>query len=85
MKYEVIVELKKEVLDTEGQTISNTLKRLGFDELEDIKVSKRFVLTFKDNTQKPINDIIATISKQYLSNPISENYIIHEITENENK
>jgi phosphoribosylformylglycinamidine synthase len=49
MKYEVVVELKEEVLDTQGRAIQQTLQRLGHEQLKSVKVSKRFVLEVEGN------------------------------------
>ena len=51
MKYEVVVQLKKEILDPEGRAINSSLGQEGFSGLTGVRVSKRFVLNFKEEEQ----------------------------------
>ena len=79
MNFEVIVQLKKEVLDPEGRAIQESLGRLGFRALTGAKVSKRYVLTIDEPAAKAAATI-DQIAKEYLANPVSETYEIREIS-----
>lgn len=74
MTYEVIVELKKEVLDAEGRAIKESLNRLGYQALSGVKVSKRFVIELEADEAKA-NEI----ANEFLANPVSENYTIRKL------
>ena len=78
MQYEVIVQLKKEVLDPEGRAIRETLGRLGFDALGDVEVSKRYVLDIKDGSDNP-EALAETLAKEYLANPVAETYQVRKL------
>ncbi len=75
MNYEVIVQLKKEVLDPEGRAIQETLSRLGFSGLKQVTVSKRYVLEVAEGNDRAIEDI----AREYLANPVSETFQIRKL------
>ena len=78
MRYEICVELKPEVLDTEGRAIQESLRRLGHKDLSSLKVTKRFVVEFDNKCSDP-EKVAEKIAHDYLANPISEQYQIKRI------
>jgi phosphoribosylformylglycinamidine synthase len=74
--YEVIVELKPEVLDAEGRAIAESLQRLGHKNLCTVKVSKRFVIEMADSADPKAAEEIA---RQYLANPVSETFVVRKM------
>lgn len=78
MTFEIIVELKKEVLDAQGRAIRESLKRLGHESLSDIKCSKRFVLELA-NTEKNPEQKAQEIAKEFLANPVSESFSVRKL------
>jgi phosphoribosylformylglycinamidine synthase PurS subunit len=78
MKYEVVVALKKEVLDTQGRTIRESLNHRGLSSLKDVQVSKRFVLEFDQNQENP-DDAAKKIASEILANPVSETFDIRKL------
>ena len=83
MKYEVVVETKKEVLDPEGRAITSSLKNIGFSHINDIKVSKRFLLELKDETleKNEIMKQINEIAMNHLCNTVAETYFVKQVEE----
>ncbi|MEZ4744140.1 MAG: phosphoribosylformylglycinamidine synthase subunit PurS [Bdellovibrionota bacterium] len=78
MKYEVIVQLKPEVLDPEGRAIRKSLDRLGFNSLRDVQVSKRYVLELDEQDKNP--DATAhKIAEEYLANVVAESFTVEKI------
>lgn len=75
MQYEICVELKKEVLDTQGRAIKNSLDRVGFDGLQDVRVTKRYLIDIDKANPDP-ETTIHKIAKEYLANPVSEKYTV---------
>lgn len=75
MKFEVIVELKEEVLDTQGRAIQQTLKRLGHEDLVGVKVSKRFVLDVNSDDEAGARRLVDTLAAAHLANPVAETFI----------
>lgn len=76
MQYEVIVQLKSEVLDPAGRAIKETLGRLGHQQLKDVRVGKRFVLEIEGaDSEKTIEKI----AQEYLANPVAETWQIRKL------
>ena len=73
--FEVTVELKQEVLDPEGRAICQSLSRIGFDSVKNVKVSKRYVIEIEDD--RP--EVVEKISHECLANPISETFQIKRL------
>lgn len=78
MKYEVIVELKEEVLDTQGRAIQQTLHRLGHAQLESVKVSKRFVLEIAGEEAKALS-LAQSLAAEHLANTVSETFSVRKL------
>lgn len=75
MKAHVYVTLKKTVLDPQGQTIQNALKKMQCKAVNDVRQGKYFVLEL-DNS---LNTADATaeverIAKDVLTNPVIEEF-----------
>ncbi|HYX31994.1 MAG TPA: phosphoribosylformylglycinamidine synthase subunit PurS [Oligoflexus sp.] len=73
MIYEVVVELKEEVLDTQGRAIQQTLARLGATQLKAVKVSKRFLLDL-DGDEASSLELVQKLAAEHLANPVSETF-----------
>ncbi len=78
MTYEVIVQLKQEVLDPEGRAIQESLGRLGFRALRGVTVSKRYLLDLEDLDGQG-KDAAEKIAREYLANPVSETFQIRKL------
>ena len=78
MTYEVIVQLKKEVLDPEGRAIQESLGRLGFRALKGVTVSKRYVLDV-EGSEADAMKMAEGIAREYLANPVSETFQIRKL------
>lgn len=73
MMYEVVVELKEEVLDTQGRAIQQTLARLGATQLKAVKVSKRFLLDLGGDDASHL-ELVQKLAAEHLANPVSETF-----------
>jgi phosphoribosylformylglycinamidine synthase len=75
MKAHVYVTLKTSVLDAQGQTIHNALRKLGFSDVAAVRQGKYFVLTLADGlTSDAARAEVDRIAKEVLTNPIIEEY-----------
>ena len=51
------------------------LKKMGFDDIEDVRVGKSIELTFdKDSNEEKAKEKIKEISEKVLSNPVIEDF-----------
>jgi phosphoribosylformylglycinamidine synthase len=79
MTYEIIVQLKKEVLDPEGRAIQETLGRLGFRALKGVTVSKRYVVDIDERGDAQAEKLAEQVAREYLANPVSETFAIRKL------
>lgn len=76
MNFEVIVELKEEVLDTQGRAIQQALHRLGHEGLQSVKVQKRFVLEIDGDNAEALAQKIA---RDHLANTVAETFHVRRL------
>jgi phosphoribosylformylglycinamidine synthase PurS subunit len=81
MKAHVYVTLKASVLDPQGQTIQNALRKMRFAGVESVRQGKYFQLSLADGlTADAAASEVERVAKEVLTNPVIEefNYRIEE-------
>lgn len=75
MKAHVYVTLKNSVLDPQGQTIHNALRKLGFGEVASVRQGKYFQLSLADGiSADTARAQVERIARDVLTNPVIEEY-----------
>jgi phosphoribosylformylglycinamidine synthase PurS subunit len=75
MKAYVYVTLKRTVLDAQGQTVADALKRMQYQGVADVRQGKYFVLTLDDGLNaESAKAEIDRIAREVLTNPVIEDY-----------
>ena len=75
MKAYVYVTLKRTVLDAQGQTIADALKRMQYQGVADVRQGKNFVLTLEDGLEPSQAEAeIRKIATEVLTNPVIEEF-----------
>lgn len=75
MKAYVYVTLKRTVLDPQGQTIHNALKKMQYSGIEDVRQGKYFVLTLDDSLDASAAKAeVEKIAREVLTNPVIEEF-----------
>ena len=75
MKAHVYVTLKTSVLDPQGQTIHNALRKLGFGEVADVRQGKYFQLSLSDGVPPAAARAqVERIAREVLTNPVIEEF-----------
>jgi len=69
--------LKKDVLDPQGKVVKQTLKNMGYDNIENVRQGKHFEIELNENDQKRAEKTIEEFCKKLLANTIIENYTIN--------
>ena len=77
MKISVTVTLKKDVLDPQGKVVKQTLKNMGYNNIEDVRQGKYFEIELNENDKNKAKKIIEEISKKLLTNIVIEDYTIN--------
>ena len=75
MKAHVYVTLKASVLDPQGQTIQNALRKIGFTDVTAVRQGKYFALSLADGlTAADARTLVERIAKEVLTNPVIEEF-----------
>ena len=76
-RVEIKVMPKKGILDPQGTAVKNTLHKLGFDEVKDLRVSKVIDLYF-EREEDHSNERVDEMCKKLLVNEVIEDYVTTE-------
>lgn len=69
----VYVTLKEAVIDPEGKATTDALHRLGFNEVENVRIGK--VISFRLNSSKEnVDEIVKEMCEKLLVNKVVEEY-----------
>jgi phosphoribosylformylglycinamidine synthase len=75
MKAHVYVTLKTSVLDPQGQTIQNALRKIGFADVSGVRQGKYFALSLADGlSAEAARSQVELIASEVLTNPVIEEY-----------
>ena len=73
MKAHVYVTLKRTVLDGQGQTVADALRRMQYRGVADVRQGKYFVLTLDDGLERAAAEAeVQRIAREVLTNPVIE-------------
>ncbi len=71
MKARVYVTLKEGVLDPQGQAVAKTLGRLGFNEVEGVRIGKYIELEVGEGSTR---ERVEEMCRKLLANTVIENF-----------
>ena len=75
MKAHVYVTPKASVLDPQGQTIQNALRKIGYGQVEAVRQGKYFVLTLAGGLgAEEARTHVERIARDVLTNPVIEEF-----------
>ena len=75
MKAHVHVTLKTSVLDPQGQTIHNALRKIGFADVSAVRQGKYFALLLDDGlSAEGASAMVERIAREVLTNPVIEEF-----------
>jgi phosphoribosylformylglycinamidine synthase subunit PurS len=75
MKAHVYVTLKSSVLDPQGQTIQNALRKIGFSDVAGVRQGKYFAVSLADGlSTDSARTQVERIAREVLTNPVIEEY-----------
>jgi phosphoribosylformylglycinamidine synthase PurS subunit len=79
-KVKVYVTYKKSILDPQGQAIKSATQKLGYSEIQDIRVGKYFEIEIDAEAEEALAKI-DEISEKLLANPNMETYKVEVVSE----
>ena len=75
MKAHVYVTLKPSVLDPQGQTIQNALRKIGFSDVAAVRQGKYFAVSLADGlSPDSARTQVERIAREVLTNPVIEEF-----------
>lgn len=75
MKAHVYVSLKRTVLDAQGKTVADALRRMQYRGITDVRQGKYFLLTLDDGLeQSEAHAEVERIAREVLTNPVIEEF-----------
>jgi phosphoribosylformylglycinamidine synthase len=76
MKAHVYVTLKRTVLDAQGQTVADALRRMKYKGVEDVRQGKYFLLALSEAfaSEEEARAEVERIAKEVLVNPVIEEF-----------
>ena len=76
MKISVIITLKKDVLDPQGQIIQKTINGMGFNNVNEVRQGKYFEIEVSESDKIKAKVKVEEICKKLLANLVIEDYKI---------
>jgi phosphoribosylformylglycinamidine synthase subunit PurS len=77
MKATVLVRLKSEVLDPQGDAVRRALGKLGFEGVKGVRVGKLIEIELDDATAgKDVKSRLEKMADEMLANPVIEDFEI---------
>ena len=77
MKFSVTVTLKKDVLDPQGKVVGQTLKNMGFKNLNQIRQGKFFEINLEGKDNEKATEQVKEMCERLLVNKIIEDFKIN--------
>ena len=74
MQIHVLVHLRKDILDIQGQAISQTVQTAGHEIVKEVRVGKSFYVTIDATDEKTAEEEVEKLCKETLCNPLLEDY-----------
>jgi phosphoribosylformylglycinamidine synthase subunit PurS len=75
MKAHVYVTLKTSVLDPQGQTIQNALRKIGYTDVNAVRQGKYFALSLADGlSTEAAKTQVERMAREVLTNPVIEEF-----------
>ena len=72
MKAEVFISPKEGILDPQGRTVMDALKKLGFSEVEDVRIGKYIEIELEESGDAETR--VKKMCEELLHNPLIESY-----------
>ena len=74
MLAKIYITLKKDVLDPQGSVIANSLKSLGFNNIEDVRQGKYIEIKLDSENEESANKQVNEMCEKLLANLVIEDY-----------
>ncbi|MFJ7669236.1 phosphoribosylformylglycinamidine synthase subunit PurS [Lysinibacillus sp. NPDC097195] len=72
-KVKIYVTLRESILDPQGSAVQGSLAKMGYDEVEDLRIGKYLELTVGDSA-RDIDTLVKEMCEKVLTNVVIEDY-----------
>ena len=72
-KVKIYVTLRESILDPQGSAVKGSLTKMGYGEVEDLRIGKYLELTIADST-RDIDTLVKEMCEKVLTNVVIEDY-----------
>jgi phosphoribosylformylglycinamidine synthase subunit PurS len=72
-KVKIYVTLKESILDPQGSAVKGSLDKIGYGEVEDVRIGKYLELVIGD-TDRDVDTIVKEMCEKVLTNTVIEKY-----------
>ncbi|HZA61149.1 MAG TPA: phosphoribosylformylglycinamidine synthase subunit PurS [Actinomycetota bacterium] len=80
-RFEVLVTLKEGLLDPQGKTVEDSLPRMGWTNVSEVRVGKLVELTVEGDSEEAARDTAEEVATRLLANPVIEDVRILSMEE----
>jgi phosphoribosylformylglycinamidine synthase len=75
-RFELIVSLKKGLLDPQGKAVQDALPTLGWNNVSEVRVGKHIELLVDSESRMEARSQVEEMARKFLSNPVIEDFVI---------
>lgn len=72
-KVKIYVTLRESILDPQGSAVQGSLVKMGYGEVEDLRIGKYLELSIKDS-ERDIDTLVKEMCEKVLTNVVIEDY-----------
>lgn len=72
-KVKIYVTLRESILDPQGSAVQGSLVKMGYGEVEDLRIGKYLELTISD-TERDLDTLVKEMCDKVLTNVVIEDY-----------
>jgi phosphoribosylformylglycinamidine synthase subunit PurS len=76
VKFEVLVQLKRGLLDPQGKAVEGSLPAMGWTNVSGVRVGRHVELTIEADTEQAAQAQVEEMAQRLLSNPVIEDFQI---------
>ena len=74
MRVRVLVTRRADISDPQGQTVTNALRDLGYEDVEDVRIDKAITVTLSESDPEAAAARVSEMCEKLLANPVIEDF-----------
>ena len=74
MRVRVLVTRRADISDPQGQTVTNALRDLGYEDVQDVRIDKAIIVTLSEHDPEAAAARVGEMCEKLLANPVIEDF-----------